>query len=82
MQPAHPEDSSYAAAAEALASRDFEVAANAERALTRETLAGADVLVIAHPSDPKWEATTTPRPPRLSATSSTRSRNSSAAAEA
>jgi hypothetical protein len=66
MQPSHPEDSSYAAAAEALASRDFEVLENAERPLTRETLAAADVLVIAHPSDPKWEATTNSRTPRLS----------------
>ena len=66
MQPSHPEDSSYAVAAEALASRDFEVLPNAERPLTRDTLAGADVLVIAHPSDPKWEATTSVRTPRLS----------------
>ncbi len=66
MQPAHPEDSSYAVAAEQLAKRDFDVIPNAERLLTRETLAGADVLVIAHPSDPKWEATTNSRPPRLS----------------
>ncbi|OLE36067.1 MAG: hypothetical protein AUG48_08810 [Actinobacteria bacterium 13_1_20CM_3_68_9] len=66
MQPSHPEDSSYAAAAEALASRDFEVGENTERPLTRETLAAADVLVIAHPSDPKWEATTNSRTPRLS----------------
>jgi uncharacterized protein DUF6421/uncharacterized protein DUF4350 len=66
MQPSHPEDSSYAVAAETLANRDFEVLPNPERLLTRETLAGADVLVIAHPSDPKWEATTNSRPPRLS----------------
>ena len=39
---------------------------NADRPLTRETLAGADVLVIAHPSDPKWEATVNSRPPALS----------------
>ena len=39
---------------------------NAERPLTRETLAAADVLVIAHPSDPRWEATTNSRTPRLS----------------
>ena len=58
MQPAHPEDSSYAVAAGALAARDFEVLSSAGRPLTRETLAGADVVVIAHPSDPKWEATT------------------------
>jgi hypothetical protein len=66
MQPAHPEDSSYALAAELLAGRDFDVTPNAERPLTPETLAGADVLVIAHPSDPKWEATTNSRTPRLS----------------
>ena len=66
MQPAHPEDSSYALAAETLANRDFDVAPNAERALSRQTLAGADVLVIAHPSDPRWEATTNARAPRLS----------------
>jgi len=65
MQPAHPEDSSYVIAAEKLASRDFDVVPNVERPLTRETLAGADVVVIAHPSDPKWEATTNSRPPTL-----------------
>ena len=66
MQPSQPEDSSYAVAAETLANRDFEVLPNAERTLTRETLAAADVLVIAHPSDPRWEATTNARTPRLS----------------
>ncbi len=66
MQPAHPADSSYAAAAERLAERDFEVAPNEDRPLTRETLAGADVLVVAHPSDPKWEATVSDRAARLS----------------
>ncbi len=66
MQPAHPEDSSYALAARRLAARDFEVVPNEDRPLTRETLAGADVLVIAHPSDPKWEATVNSRSPRLS----------------
>src|SRR3954449_9992007 len=65
MQPAHPEDSSYAVAAAKLAGRDFEVLPNADRPLTRETLACADVVVIAHPSDPKWEATTNTRPPTL-----------------
>src|SRR5438477_280253 len=65
MQPSHPEDSSYAIAAERLAARDFRVLPNADRPLNRDTLAGADVLVIAHPSDRKWEATTNSRPPRL-----------------
>ena len=57
IQPAHPADSSYAAAATALAERDFEVLVNPDGALDTELLRNADVLVIAHPSDPKWEAT-------------------------
>src|SRR6266542_876867 len=65
MQPAHPADSSYATAAASLAARDFEVLPNADRPLVRENLAGADALVIAHPSDPKWEATTNSRSPRF-----------------
>ena len=52
MQPAHPGDASYARAAAALAERDFVVEANADGPLTEEALAGAGVLVIAHPSDP------------------------------
>jgi Family of unknown function (DUF6421) len=65
MQPAHPGDSSLARAAEALGAREFVVDANAQRPLTAETLSKADVLVIAHPSDPKWEATTGNGSPRL-----------------
>src|SRR4051794_39288642 len=48
INPSHPADSSYARAAEILRAHDFEV--DHEGALD-----GADVLVIAHPSDPKWE---------------------------
>ena len=65
IQPAHPADSSLAEAAAALASRDFEVAAHAGAPLDPEALAGADVLVIAHPSDPKWEHTLDGGSPRL-----------------
>jgi hypothetical protein len=64
MQPAHPEDASYARAAALLADRDFCVAAHAAL-LTPEALADADVLVIAHPSAPKWERTTPDGSPRL-----------------
>jgi hypothetical protein len=64
MQPAHPGDSSLAQAAAALAERDFEVLHNADRPLT--DLADTDVLVIPHPSDPKWEATTNGSSPQLS----------------
>jgi Family of unknown function (DUF6421)/Domain of unknown function (DUF4350) len=66
MQPAHPADSSLASAARTLAERDFVVAPNPDRPLAPETLNGTDVLVIAHPSDPKWEATTGQGTPRFS----------------
>jgi hypothetical protein len=65
MQPTHPADASYAVAAESLATRDFDVAANPGRELSAGLLEGVDVLVIAHPSERKWEATTTDRSPRL-----------------
>ena len=67
MQPAHPADSSLARAAAALAERDFAVAAHGSGKLDPTALAEADVLVLAHPSDPKWEATTGSGSPRLSA---------------
>ena len=66
MQPAHPGDASYARAAAALAERDFDVRCNADAALDAGTLSGCDVLVLAHPSDPKWERTTGAGSPRLS----------------
>jgi len=65
MQSTHPADSSLADAARALERRDFEVAANAASPIDAELLAGTDVLVIAHPSDPRWEATTGAGEPRL-----------------
>jgi hypothetical protein len=66
MQPAHPADSSYARAAQLLASRDFAVTAHADGPLTAAALDEVDVLVIAHPSDPKWERTTGSGQPVLS----------------
>ena len=57
VQPSHPGDSSYARAADALRARDFAVSAHTDGPLDAAALAGADVLVIAHPSDPKWERT-------------------------
>ena len=65
MQPSHPGDSSMAHAAALLRRRDFEVEPTASGALA-EQLAGASVLVIAHPSDSKWEATTGEGEPRFS----------------
>jgi hypothetical protein len=67
MQPAHPGDASYARAAAALAERGFDVAVNADKPLDAQTLSGTDVLVLAHPSDPKWERTTGVGSPQLSA---------------
>jgi hypothetical protein len=66
MRPSHPAASSYAAAAAALDERDFEVAAHTAGALDDEVLAAIDVLVIAHPSDAKWERTVGTGSPRLS----------------
>ena len=57
MQSVHPGDSSLVRAAAVLAERELEVAAHTEGPLDAETLADAAVLVIAHPSDPKWEET-------------------------
>jgi hypothetical protein len=58
MQPAHPADASYAKAAGALADAAFAIQPNVEPRLSAGLLAGYDVLVIAHPSDPAWERTT------------------------
>jgi Family of unknown function (DUF6421) len=67
MQPAHPEDSSYALAAATLWERDFVVTPNVSGPLDRDTLSRCDVLVIAHPSERAWERTTGTGSPRLSA---------------
>ena len=68
IQPSHPGDSSYARAAEALAERDFAVAAHTAGPLDAAALEGADVLVLAHPSDPAWERTVPGGSPRLDPT--------------
>src|SRR4051812_19522601 len=55
MQPSHPDDSSFALAAEALRSRSLAVDAHVSGPLDGAALADVAVLVIAHPSEPKWE---------------------------
>ena len=65
MQPEDPANASYQDAAEELARRDFIVRRNIEARLDADTLAGADVLVLVHPCDPKWERTTSQNPPAL-----------------
>jgi hypothetical protein len=57
LRPEHPAAASYAAAAAVLAERDFEVAAYTSGSLSGAALGDVDVLVIAHPSAPKWERT-------------------------
>jgi len=57
LQPAHPQDSSYADAADALRGRELTVDAHREGPLDDAALRAADVLVIAHPSERTWEKT-------------------------
>ena len=66
MQPENPANSSYQRAAEALAVRDFTVSRNIAQPLESAALAEADVLVLAHPCDPRWERTTSHGSPALS----------------
>src|SRR3954453_6350331 len=54
---AHPADASYLAAADELSARGFVVGPHTAGGLTPEVLEDADVLVVAHPSDPRGEHT-------------------------
>lgn len=58
MNPTHPRDASYAAAAQAATAAGFEVSAHISGPLDADALCGSQVLVIAHPSEPQWERTT------------------------
>ncbi len=60
-----PQSSSYSRAAEALEERDFSAARNRDMPLSAKLLAGADVLALLHPCDPRWERTTSDGPPAL-----------------
>src|SRR5258707_2080043 len=66
MQPEYPLNSSYQIAANVLATGDFTVHRNLDQPLKADVLAGANVLVLLHPCDPKWERTTSGNSPRLS----------------
>ncbi|MGX6446880.1 DUF6421 family protein [Patulibacter sp. S7RM1-6] len=65
LQPSHPADSSYARAAQRLRAWDVAVDAHVSGPITADVLADVDVLVIAHPSDPRWERTVAGGDPRL-----------------
>src|SRR3712207_4352750 len=56
MQPSHPGDASYAQAADVLRARDFAVGAHTGGPLDAAALSSVDVLVVAHPSEARWEA--------------------------
>ncbi|WP_433441444.1 DUF6421 family protein [Nonomuraea sp. CA-141351] len=58
INPAHPDDNSYARAAGLLRHLGHTVTARTSGGLTPEVLAEQDVLVIAHPSGERWERTT------------------------
>ncbi|QFY08102.1 hypothetical protein GBF35_16710 [Nonomuraea phyllanthi] len=58
INPAHPDDNSYARAAGLLRHLGQTVTARTSGALTPEVLAEQDVLVIAHPAGERWERTT------------------------
>jgi len=66
MQPSHPADASYARAADVLRARRIAVDPHLDGPLDADALAGADVVVLAHPSEPKWEATVGSGTPMLS----------------
>lgn len=58
INPAHPDDNSYARAAGVLRGLGHTVTAHAEGPLTPALLAAADVFVVAHPAGTRWERTT------------------------
>ncbi|WP_067127867.1 DUF6421 family protein [Microtetraspora malaysiensis] len=58
MNPAHPDDNSYARAAGALRALGHAVAAHTEGPITPSLLSAHDVFVVAHPSAELWERTT------------------------
>ncbi|MBP2702575.1 hypothetical protein JOL79_02010 [Microbispora sp. RL4-1S] len=58
MNPAHPDDNSYAEAAGVLRRLGHTVAAHTEGPITAALLGGRDVFVVAHPSGERWERTT------------------------
>ncbi len=58
MNPAHPDDNSYATAAEILRRLGHEVAAHTAGPVTTSLLNTHDVFVVAHPSRERWERTT------------------------
>jgi hypothetical protein len=68
VNPVKPADASYADAAAALRRRGHSVTTHTEGLITSQALSGADVLVLAHPSEPTWERVVPGGVPKLDAT--------------
>lgn len=66
INPQNPSESSYEKAGKALEIRDFVVDRNVDRPLLGDVLGLTNVVVLLHPCDPKWEATTSNQSPKLS----------------
>ena len=58
MNPVNPADAGYSQAGALLRSRGYTIDAHRAGEFTPDLLAEYDALVIAHPSDPRWERTT------------------------
>ena len=67
INPVKPADASYRMAADMLRRRGHTVAAHTHGALDESALAGVDVLVLAHPSEPTWERVVPGGVPKLDA---------------
>ncbi|GAA2737604.1 DUF6421 family protein [Actinocorallia aurantiaca] len=67
MNPGHPSDAGYLRAAELLREAGHRIDAHTGGPLTGGALDGQDVLVIAHPSEDRWERTTGLGEPRFTA---------------
>ncbi len=66
IQPEFPAHSSYQMAADALSRCNFMLQRNLDQPLPKKLLDPIDILALIHPSDAKWEKTTSPRSPILS----------------
>ena len=67
MQPVHPGDASLCARRRGCSPTTTSRSPPTPRRSTAACLTGADLLVIAHPSDPRWERTTGIGSPQLAA---------------
>lgn len=66
VNPDRPPNSSYATVAAILANRGFGLFRNVDKRLSGAVLKQADLLVLLHPCDSRWERTTSTQSPRFS----------------